>query len=99
MIFIWIGQFVSWFRWLLTPPISRQIRKIDVNAPCPICGHCKGRLSVGVNGGKPACMHNCLICGGTFYEPPTVNDFLPQAAAAQIAAAPTATALKPEKKR
>ena len=101
MIWIWIGSFFARLRWILVPPPEnfRPVRKIDVNAPCPICGHGKGRLSVGMNGGKPACQHNCLVCGGTFFGRllPSTTFFL-QSRPPQAAAAPEPAPSEPAKK-
>lgn len=72
MIWLWIRAMIDCIHWLLVPPPAPPVKPIDINAPCPTCGHRSGKLSAGLNGTKPACVHTCLICGAQFFEDPVL---------------------------
>ena len=97
MIFVWLGRFFAWLHWLIVPPLTPPVREINIDAPCPMCGHRKGKLSAGENGGKPACVHTCLVCGARSFEDPVLPPSKIAGAAAAVAVPETPAA--PEKKR
>lgn len=74
MIFLWIGKIVDWMRWLFVAPIPPPyVPKINVNAPCPNCGHEQGTIRAEENQGKPACSHRCAVCHAKWFEPPVYS--------------------------
>jgi hypothetical protein len=99
MIFVWLGRFFAWLHWLIIPPLTPPVREIDIDAPCPMCGHRKGKLSAGENGGKPACVHTCLVCGARSFEDPILAPVKVTGAPSMIAVPAEPVVTKPEQKK
>lgn len=65
---------------LVPPPKGRFSRKsplpvLDVDAPCPGCGHTSGTISC-VIGDDPTTLkirHTCNVCGGRWHDPTVVD--------------------------
>lgn len=75
MIFVWLRRalFVI-LRLLVPPPEEPVIPQIDVNAPCPSCGHRDGQIrAVSIAGGAPQVQHTCKVCNAQWFEKPILN--------------------------
>lgn len=72
MIFVWLRKALFFIlRLVIPPPEEPTIPKIDVNAPCPSCGHRDGEISaVSVSGAAPQVQHKCKVCGARWFENP-----------------------------
>ena len=76
MLWIWLRFALVWMlRMLVPPPIpARPLPQIDVNAPCPACGHRKGKITCVEADGHPTIRHECDVCGARFHEQPVLKD-------------------------
>lgn len=76
------------------PPIPPQVPQLDINAPCPACGHRRGKLKSGQKDGKLQVQHDCLVCGAQWWEDPVLKQMEPIAATSATVKvdAPPATA-------
>lgn len=84
MIFVWLRRAIfELLRLLVPPPEEPTIRQIDVNAPCPSCGHRDGEISaITVAGSKPQVQHKCKVCSARWFENPVYTPKFIQAPAA-----------------
>lgn len=75
MIFTWLKSAVFFLlRLVIPPPLAPEIPKLDVDAPCPSCGHRSGSLTaVQQSDGKLQVRHDCRICKAKWFEDPVLK--------------------------
>lgn len=76
MIWTWLKQAILFLLKLVVPPPlpPPQVPKIDVNAPCPACGNCSGRIQViKLKNNEMMVRHDCKLCNAAWHERPILN--------------------------
>lgn len=77
MIWYYLLQGIRYLAYLFGKPNLAKVAIIDVNAKCPVCGHCSGKLQaveamVG-NFKTIACLHTCNVDGARWFEQSVVK--------------------------
>lgn len=76
MIILWLRAAAIWLLKLLIPPPPPPppIPQIDPCAPCPSCGHRKGRITSVEIDGKMLVQHDCDVCKARWHEKAVLQD-------------------------
>lgn len=74
MIWVALHYVIAFVLKLVVPPEAKAaIRKINVNAPCPGCGHTKGHIRSVEEAGRMVVQHSCHVCYAAWNESPVVR--------------------------
>ena len=90
MIFVWIRAALFFILRLFIPPLPEPaIPQLDINAPCPSCGHREGALTaVQKPDGSLHVRHDCKICKAKWFEQPVLRAHAASSATVLMTAGP-----------
>lgn len=75
MLWVLLAKIYAAVKWFFLPPLP-EIPTLDINAPCPACGHRLGKLRCVVPEGSNSVRveHECQVCKARFYEAPILEN-------------------------